>query len=66
MNDKARFAGMAVNERLWEAGLMEQWDSAVKSRNRVRMIEVLNGVDLASPAEQISDTVLANPKRYGF
>jgi hypothetical protein len=30
------------------------------------MIELLSLVDLASQAERIADTVLANPSKYGF
>jgi hypothetical protein len=60
------FAGMTTNERLYVAGLMPEWDAAAVSRDRKRMVEVLGKVGLASQADQIADTVLANPKRYGF
>jgi len=55
---------MTTNERLWTAGLMGEWDAAMQARNRERMIEVLSKVGLASQAESIADTVLANPWRY--
>jgi hypothetical protein len=60
------FRGMTTNERLSSAGLMPDWDIAARSRDRTRMIEILSKVDLTNQADQIADTVLANPKRYGF
>jgi hypothetical protein len=45
---------------------MPDWDIAARSRDRKRMIEILSNVDLANQADQIADTVIANPKRYGF
>ncbi len=59
------FRGMTTNERLYSAGLMPDWDIAALSRDRKRMIEILSKVDLANQADQIADTVLANPKQYG-
>lgn len=60
------FGGMTTNERLSFAGLMPDWDEAARSRDRTRMIEILSKVDLANQADQIADTLLANPKRYGL
>lgn len=57
---------MTTNERLFDAGLLSEWNAAARSRNRERMIELLGRVDLADQAESITDTVLANPKKYGF
>jgi hypothetical protein len=57
---------MTVNERLFEAGLLEQWDNAARARDRRTMIEILSRVDLESQAEWIADMVLANPPKYGF
>jgi hypothetical protein len=50
-----------TNERLFEAGLLSEWNSAASSRDRERMIELLGKVDLGDQAEWISDTVLSNP-----
>ena len=60
------FAGMTTNGRLYVAGLLPDWDVAVVSRNRKRMVEILGKVGLASDGDQIADAVLANPQRYGF
>jgi hypothetical protein len=57
---------MTVNERLFEAGLLEQWDNAARARDRRTMIEILSRVDLESQAEWLADMVLANPPKYGF
>ena len=66
MNEKPDYNAMTVNERLFTAGLLAAWDAAVRSRNRDRMIELLNEVELSNQAASISDAVLANPKFYGF
>ena len=64
MKSPEDYRGMTTNERLWTAGLMEEWDAAMQSRDRERMIEILSKVGLASQAVSIADTVLANPWRY--
>jgi hypothetical protein len=64
MKDKPSYGGMTVNERLYEAGLLDAWDAAATSRNRDRLIELLSTVGLSEEAEWISNTVLSNPKRY--
>lgn len=66
VDNNGKYAGMTVNERLYEAGIMEEWDRAATSKNRDRMIELLGEVELADQAEQITDTVLSDPKRYGL
>jgi hypothetical protein len=62
----SRYSGMTVNERLFEAGIMDQWTTAAELRDRNRMIELLGQVELSEQAEQVVDTILANPRRYGF
>jgi hypothetical protein len=57
---------MTVNERLDEAGIMDAWAAAAISRNRDHMIGLLGQVELSEQAERIVDTILADPKRYGF
>jgi hypothetical protein len=57
------FTGMTTNECLYFAGLMSEWDTAAHSRNRERIVEILCKVGLGSQADQIAETVLANPKR---
>ncbi len=64
--DKPNYAGATVNERLLLAGLIGEWNAAVKSRDRNRMIEILCNVQLESQAAEITDRILAHPNRYGF
>ena len=66
MKPDSDYCGMTVNERLVAAGLISDWDNAVQSRNRQRMVELLGKVDLSLQAEKISDAILAHPQFYGF
>ena len=59
---RTRFAGMTVNERLFDAGLLDAWDEALRTRKRRRMIAILSQVQLSEDAPQIADAVLANSK----
>jgi len=47
---KARFGGMTVNERLFDAGLIEDWDNAVRARDQERMILIVSAVELGDEA----------------
>jgi len=65
MGLKPDYGGMTVNERLFEAGLLDQFDGAIRQSDRVKMIECLVSVDIeTAAAEKIADEVLANPRRY--
>jgi hypothetical protein len=57
---------MTVNERLAEADLFERWDTVVRARDRQKMIEVLQLVDMGDLAHSTADTVLAAPHKYGY
>lgn len=60
-------SGMTVNERLFSCGLIDRWDAAVRARKREEMISVLSEVALTKEeAAWTTDTVLANPAKYGF
>jgi len=59
MPDKSSFKGMTVNERLYEIGALDEFDQAVRLRNRAGLIEILARVDLGDEAEDIADKVLA-------
>ncbi len=60
------YAGMTTNERLFVAGLLGAYDTAIEQNDRQKAIEVLGEVDLAGQAEWIVDTILSNPANYGF
>lgn len=64
--EKPDYSGMTVNERLFEAGLMANFEAAVRSKDRNRIISVLTMVQLSKDdAAFTADMMLANP-RYGF
>ena len=56
--------GMTTNERLFEAGLMQEFDEARKALDAERMIALLVRVELGDQARAIVDDVLSNPERY--
>jgi len=67
MQDKRPdYSGMTTNERLFVAGVLDQFDDAARKRDRATMIELLSRVELGEQAALIADTILANPTRYGF
>lgn len=62
---EARYVGMTVNERLFVAGLLDQFDDAAHARDRARMIALLSQVEVADPDRSV-DTILDNPGKYSF
>ncbi|HVF58268.1 MAG TPA: hypothetical protein VNJ70_00410 [Thermoanaerobaculia bacterium] len=63
----SKYEAMTVNARLFTAGLMDEWDAAVRRRDRAAMISILRRVDL--PEEDAAwsvDLILENPSAYGF
>jgi hypothetical protein len=61
------YGGMTINERLFEAGLLEQFYRAAKSRNRETMIEILTKVSLLpEDAVWTADKMLKKPRVYGL
>ena len=58
------YSGMTLNERLFEAGLLEQFDQAVRDGNQELMADLLARVQ-AREIKQITDQILRNPTRYG-
>ena len=61
--DQPDYSGMAVNERLFEAGLLGEFDRATIARDRKRMIALLILVDVGP---ETAEAILANPTMYGF
>jgi hypothetical protein len=59
--------GRTTNEVLFEAGELDAFDMAGRARDAGRMIASLMRAGVPQEeAEQITDTVLANPENYGF
>jgi len=65
--ERRDFGGMTVNEPLFVAGLLQQFDSAIDSGDRGQAIELLLQVAMsdASGAETVY-APLANPAKYGY
>ena len=56
-----------MNERLFACGLLDQFDTAAKKRDRSKMIELLmQTAATREQAESTVDTTLLNPAKYGF
>jgi hypothetical protein len=64
-HDEPSLEGMTVNERLVHVGLLDQWDAAVRRRDRNEMVALLEQVKVAKPHTTV-DAVIANPLTYGF
>jgi len=60
----SKYDGMTTNERLWEAGILDSFDEAMRELDGVRMKELLVMVDLDDQADHIVETILRNPELY--
>jgi hypothetical protein len=65
MNDRSRYAGMTVNERLFVSGKLSRFDFAIRRGWRWWAIRILRSVDLETP-ERTVDVILSDPTRYGI
>ncbi|HEV7341785.1 MAG TPA: hypothetical protein VGN68_09125 [Sphingopyxis sp.] len=54
MTDQSRYAGMTVNERLFDAGLMDSFEGAAISRDRAEMIRLLTLIDVEDAGRQLT------------
>ena len=60
-DDAPAFAGMTLNERLYAAGILAEWDAAVSSGDRAALLRMLSQVEAGSP-HQIADAILRSSK----
>ena len=61
------YSGMTLNERLVEAGLMDRFEQAARSRDLAAMVSLLMQVALEEKeARWSAETILANPAKYGY
>ncbi len=61
------YAGMTVNERLYAAGLVDEFDAAVERGDKDEVVRLLQAVHLsARGAQETADALFANPARYGY
>jgi hypothetical protein len=62
MASEKNISGIAMNERLNDAGLLDDFYKAANKKDRNKMIALLMSVGLErSQAEETSDTILNNP-----
>ena len=62
-----KFDGMTLNERLVVAGLMVEFEQAIKGKNLVKMIGLLKSVELTSEqAQDSARSIIENPERFGY
>ena len=65
--NESKYGGMTVNERVFAAGLLDQYDRAKKLRDRDAMLNILTRVEMSlDQAEETVDAFLANPEFYGY
>lgn len=63
----SKYDAMTVNERLFDAGLLAEFDAAIDSGDRSSAIALLMRVAMTeTSAAETVDAVLANPSRYGY
>ena len=59
--------GMTVNERLFACGLLDRYLESERKRSREEMVSLLSQVAFTrEQACEITDKILAEPKRFGF
>jgi len=65
--EKNKYSGMTLNEMLFEAGLIKEFDKAVKEKNELALIQILQKVNIsAKNGKKIIKTIFNNPGKYGF
>lgn len=58
---------MTVHERLFMAGLVDQFDTAIDAGDRQRALELLLRVAMTDDAAgETVDAVMADPAKYGY
>jgi hypothetical protein len=59
--------GATVNERLYQTGLLDDFDRAIKADDRGRATDILIATGLGGDqASDSVDTILQNPETYGY
>ena len=61
MTNEKNYSGIEVNERLNNAGLLDEFFKAANKKDRNKMIDLLVSIELEKPqAEKFADTTLKN------
>jgi hypothetical protein len=63
----ARPAALTLNERLYEAGILDSFAAAVERGDKAAVVAFLKAVEI-DPTEAVvtADMILNNPKRHGY
>jgi hypothetical protein len=66
-DQRTRSAALTLNERLYEAGILDSFAAAVERGDKAAMIAFLEAVEI-DPTEAVvtADMILNNPKRHGY
>ena len=60
------YTGMTLNERIVLSGQLADWDRAIHSADRLKIIGILTSVDLGNQVELLANQILSNPEFYGY
>ena len=61
------YRAMTVNERLFAVGLLGAFDTAVRDRQKSKMVEILLRVQLSpDQADETASAILNDPAKYGL
>jgi hypothetical protein len=61
------YAGMTLNERLFESGMTNRFAQAAKEKDAEEMIRILTRLSLdEKDARWSTETILKNPRKYGY
>lgn len=67
MDSRIDYSGMTTNERIFVAGRLADFDAAAHDRDRDKMIALLVSVGFPdAEAERITNTLMAQPEKYGY
>ncbi len=65
--NKKELGGMTINERLFHLNLMDEFDAAVKKRDKQTLVAIYQKMEIdESGALQSIDAIFADPARYGY
>lgn len=65
--EKKKYLGMTLNEMLFKSGLMQDFDDAAKKRDRTKLLEILQKIEIdTQEREKIIETILSSPEKYGY
>ncbi|RDV27363.1 hypothetical protein DXV75_04825 [Alteromonas aestuariivivens] len=63
----SKLAGMAINERLFHVGIMEEFDAAISSCNQKEAVALLQRAEISREEAMVAvATIFENPGRYGY